>query len=78
MENTPRVWGKCPPKMNHTGKVSKVASNSNIAQRIVNASRKQCKQITIRWLDEMEIEMKLDSISYRGVAVEDLDFTTFP
>ena len=29
-------------------------------------------------MDEMEIEMKLDSISYRGVAVEDLDFTTFP
>ena len=77
MENTPRVWGKRPPKMNHTGKVSKVASNSNIAQRIVNASRKQCKQITIQ-MDVMEIEMKLDSISYRGVAVEDLDFTTFP
>ena len=74
MENTPRVWGKCPPKMNHTGKVSKVASNSNIAQRIVNASRKKCKQ----QMDEMEIEMKLDYISYRGVAVEDLDFTTFP
>ena len=28
-------------------------------------------------MDVMEIEMKLDSISYRGVAVEDLDFTIF-
>ena len=28
-------------------------------------------------MDEMEIEMKLDSISYRGIAVEDLDFTRF-
>ena len=28
-------------------------------------------------MDEMEIELKLDYISYRGVAVEDLDFTRF-
>ena len=34
LENTPRGWGKRPPKMNHTGKVSKFASNYNIAQRI--------------------------------------------